>query len=69
MVVACDYSVFSYGPRQQDSRCQNCDPDPLMLEKCHIHVNVLTEDLGTHAPISNIRKVKMCRLGFPLHGI
>lgn len=51
------------------SRCQNCDQDPVMLEKCHIHVNVLAEDLETHASISNIRRVKMCRLGFPLHGI
>jgi len=32
MVVVCDYSVLSYGPRQQDSRCQNCDQDPLKLE-------------------------------------
>jgi hypothetical protein len=69
MVVMCDYSVLSYGPRQQDSRCQNCDQDPLVVEKCHINVNVLTEDLGTHASISNIRKVKMCKLGFRLPGI
>jgi hypothetical protein len=48
MVVVCDYTVLSYGQRQQDSRCHNCDQDPLMLEKCHIHVNVLTEEGHMH---------------------